>query len=147
MRKFRLFPVIIFFLLFSSCSKEEKPAVVAVADLLEIEKEQTVTLQSKKIQLWLASGKDSLTILYFYADWCTICQKFRPELLNTISNFKSPLRTGVINSDQEKAAVTEFGVTSLPTLKILKNNKLLYTSVGFLQEKELQTLLTKFAKM
>jgi len=139
--------LLLFFILFTSCSNGKKTVTVDAVDLAKMEKQTTVSLDAKKIHAWLSSGKDSLTILYFYADWCKICQKFRPQLLNAITGSETPLRTGIVNSDQQKATISEFGITSLPTVKFYRNNQLLYTSVGFLQQKELQKLIVKFAKM
>jgi len=147
MFKFPALLLLLFFVLSTSCSNEKKPVTVDSVDLAKIEKQATVSLGAKKIHTWLSSGGDSLTILYFYADWCKICQKFRPQLLNAITGSSTSLRTGIVNSDQQKAAISEFGITSLPTIKFYKNNRLLYTSVGFLQETELQKLIIKFAKM
>jgi len=142
-----VFGCFVFFLFFISCSGEKKTDVSSYSglNLEQIEKEKTVQLHSAGLNRWLAGGQDSISLLYFYAEWCQRCRSFRPVLLSLLDQEKIPLRTALINSDREKKAVTDCGVSSLPTLKFYKNHKLLYTAVGALKEQELLQLIRKLS--
>jgi len=147
MIKFFSFILIIIFTVLLSCSKEDKKITLTnSADLDNVEKFYTVSLDAKRTDLWLAQGNDSLSILYFYADWCQFCQQFKPILLNAVSSGNTPIRIGFINADKQKAIIKKFGISSLPTIKFYKKNRLIYTSVGSLKPKELQLIIDKICK-
>lgn len=147
MNKFFYFFLILIFAILLSCSKEAENSTTAnSADWDRIEKLYTVPLDAKRVELWLSQGNDSLSILYFYADWCQFCQQFRPILLNAVSLANSSIRIGYINADKQKILNKKFGISSLPTIKFYKKNHLIYTSVGSLKPKELQLLIDKISK-
>lgn len=77
------------------------------------------TLESAKR---LASQTDRLVLIYFWADWCSVCQRMENEVLeqdavtSALQNNYVPVK---INADHFPATARQFGVTALPTTVIL----------------------------
>ncbi len=68
-------------------------------------------------------------ILDFYADWCGPCRMVGP-IVSEIANERNDIRVGKINVDEQPELAAQFGVMSIPTLMVIKEGKVVNTSVG-----------------
>ncbi|CAM3835476.1 thioredoxin [Marinicrinis lubricantis] len=87
----------------------------------------------------MKSGK--LVLVDFYADWCGPCRMLSP-VLNEINNeYGDQVTVAKVNVDENPKAAIQQQVMSIPTLKFVKNGKVLGTSVGFKSKEQLKNML------
>ena len=68
-------------------------------------------------------------LLDFYADWCGPCRMVLP-IVDEIAKEREDLLVGKINVNENPDLAREFGVMSIPMLVVMKNGKVLKSSVG-----------------
>lgn len=68
-------------------------------------------------------------LLDFYAEWCGPCRMLGP-IISEIADERSDIKVGKINVDEQPELAAEFQVMSIPTLAVVKDGKLVSTSVG-----------------
>lgn len=79
-------------------------------------------------------------ILDFYADWCGPCRMVGP-IISEIANERSDIKVGKINVDEQPALAAEFGVMSIPMLVVIKDGKVVNSSVGAKPKDEILAML------
>ena len=79
-------------------------------------------------------------LLDFFAVWCMPCQRVSP-LVEEIAEEYPQYIVGKVNVDEEEELAQRFGVTSIPTLVVIKNGKVLQTAVGARTKSEILNLL------
>ena len=68
-------------------------------------------------------------LLDFYAVWCGPCRMVSP-LVDEIADENPQYTVGKVNVDEEPELASAFGVSSIPTLVVMKNGKIVNQSVG-----------------
>lgn len=79
-------------------------------------------------------------LLDFYADWCGPCRMVSP-LVDEIADENSQYLVGKINVDQEPELAQTFGVSSIPTLVVMKDGKVVSQSVGAMPKPQILAML------
>lgn len=83
---------------------------------------------------------NKLVLLDFYADWCGPCRMVSP-LVNEIAEENPQYLVGKINVDQEPELAQAFGVSSIPTLVVMKNGRIVQRSVGARPKSQILAML------
>lgn len=68
-------------------------------------------------------SSEKTVLLDFYADWCGPCRMVSP-LVDEIAEENPSYLVGKINVDDEPELAEEFGVSSIPTLVVMKNGEI-----------------------
>ena len=74
-------------------------------------------------------NSDKTVLLDFYADWCGPCRMVSP-LVDEIAEENPQYLIGKINVDSETELAESFGVSSIPTLLVMKSGKIVNRIVG-----------------
>ena len=86
----------------------------------------------------VASG---VTLVDFWAEWCGPCRMMGPVLDKLAAQYAGKVTVGKINVDNEGDLAQQFGVSSIPTLIILKDGVESKRYVGVTPEAELTRAL------
>ena len=76
---------------------------------------------------------DKIVLVDFYADWCEPCKVFSP-ILEDVADDYDYVKVVKVNVDEEVELAQKYGITSLPTLLVVKNGKVVDRSTGALEK-------------
>ena len=85
-----------------------------------------------------------VAVLDFSATWCGPCQMLAPVLHELADEVGSKAAFYSIDVDENRQLATEYGISSIPCLVVLKNGQESARSVGFLPKQALQDMLDKY---
>jgi putative thioredoxin len=80
----------------------------------------------------------------FWAEWCQPCQSLIPILHKIAADFAGQVILAKVNSDQQQGLVQQYGVRSLPTVKLFVNGEVVDEFTGALPESEILARLDKY---
>lgn len=70
-------------------------------------------------------------IIDFWATWCGPCMKMKPVFEQLAHELKEQYLFVSVNMDEGQQIAKKYGVTSIPTFKIIKNNTVIGTFTGY----------------
>lgn len=79
----------------------------------------------------------------FWADWCQPCKTLMPLLAKLAVEYQGGFILAKVNSDEHQQLAAQFGVRSLPTVKVLKGGTVVDEFTGALPEAELRKFINK----
>lgn len=83
---------------------------------------------------------EKTVLLDFWASWCGPCRMLGP-IIDEIHNENTDLFVGKVNVDEEPELANQFRVTSIPTLVVIKNGKVVNVSTGYRPKKDVLALV------
>ena len=88
-------------------------------------------------------SKERLTLIDFFATWCMPC-KMQSEVLEKLEESRNLTFDIVkVNVDDSPNLASKFEISSIPTLVVMKNGKVLKKSVGLNEENELLDMISE----
>ena len=90
----------------------------------------------------IVSEAPGVVLVDFYADWCGPCRK-QGKVLHELESFAAANQAQIVkvDVDQHKAIAKKYDVSSLPTLIVLKNGKVVDRKVGLTNESRLRSMM------
>lgn len=90
--------------------------------------------------------KSDLPVLVdFWAPWCGPCQMMSPVIEDLAKAMEGKAKVGKLNVDENPQKATQYGVMSIPTLKIFKNGEIVKEMTGVQSLEDLQEMLANIA--
>ncbi len=85
-------------------------------------------------------GAEQTVILDFWAEWCGPCMMLAP-VLHEVAEENADITVGKVNVDEEPALAQAYGISSIPTLVVIKNGKEVKRSVGVIPKAKIEDLV------
>ena len=83
-----------------------------------------------------------LVLVDFWAGWCGPCRMFAP-VFQRVSERHPDAVFGKVDTEAEPELAGGFGISSIPTLMIIRDKVVLYAQPGALPEQALEQLITR----
>ena len=79
-------------------------------------------------------------LIDFWASWCSPCRNFAP-VFEAASEKHPDIVFAKINTEEKQGIAAEFGIRSIPTLLLFRDQIILYSEAGALPAMQLEQLI------
>lgn len=86
---------------------------------------------------------DGVTLVDFWAPWCGPCQMLGPVLEELGEELGDDAQIVKVNVDDEGELAAQFGVMSIPALKVFKGGEVVDEAVGVKPKEDLKELIER----
>ncbi|MCB1637827.1 MAG: thioredoxin [Thiothrix sp.] len=94
-------------------------------------------------QVVLQNSLQVPVLVDFWADWCQPCKTLMPLLARLADEYQGGFILAKVDTDQNRELAAQFGVRSLPTVKVFKGGQMVDEFMGALPENEVRKFINK----
>ncbi len=77
----------------------------------------------------------------FWAEWCGPCRALTPVLVKLADDYHGKFLLAKVNTEQEQQLAQQFGIRSIPAVKLFRNGQVVDEFTGALGEREIRNFL------
>ena len=92
----------------------------------------------------IEKSRETLVLVDFWADWCAPCRMLMPVLAALATEYSGKIQLVKVNTDKEPQLATEYGVRSLPTVKLFKAGQVVDEFMGVLPERAVREFIERY---
>ena len=85
---------------------------------------------------------DKIVLIDFWASWCGPCRMLSPTV-DAIAEEREDVKVCKVNVDKEGELASAFNVSSIPMLVVIKDKKVVDTSIGVIPKDKILNMLEK----
>ena len=82
-------------------------------------------------------------VVDFWAEWCPPCKALGPVIEAVAEQYEGKIILAKANVEQAKQKSSEFGISSIPSVKLFKDGKVVDEFLGSLPEEQIKEWLDK----
>lgn len=102
-----------------------------------------VELTQENFQQVLQASFRAPVLVDFWADWCQPCKLLMPLLEKLADEYQGQFFLAKLNTEQQQEVAAQFGIRSIPTVKLFKDGQPVDEFMGALPEAEIRAFLDK----
>jgi len=86
--------------------------------------------------------KEKLPVLVdFFATWCGPCKMVAPVISEIAEKYKEKVKVGKVNVDEENELAMKYQISSIPTLVLFKEGKVVNIKIGLCSKSEIENMI------
>ena len=86
-------------------------------------------------------NSDIPVLVDFWATWCGPCRMLAPTIEELAHEYEGRVKVCKINVDEEPQLAAQFGIVSIPTVKVFRGGKVTGTLIGLRPKEDLIALI------
>lgn len=83
-------------------------------------------------------------ILDIYASWCGPCQQMAPHIEDLERELSDQYTFAKLNVDEARELSIKYGVSSVPTLLFIKDNKVIGKEIGYMGKDDIREKIEEY---
>ena len=86
-------------------------------------------------------NKECLVLVDFFATWCGPCKMIAPVISEIAEKYNGKVKVGKVNVDEENELAMRYQISSIPTLVLFKEGKVVKTLIGLSSKSEIENMI------
>ena len=92
----------------------------------------------------VTTAGDKLIMVDFWASWCAPCRAIAPILEKLAQEYPDKLTVGKINIDEQQELAIRHGISSIPTIQLYKDGKIVETLIGLRPYQDFKDVVDRY---